>query len=206
MTGPRLLQNFRGLAALVAAPTVPDGLALGLARLGLHLTHLPDPTRPADVDAERHVILLDADQPQAPQAIASLQAGESRAPMVGMIGLETPGRLRMLFEAGATGLLRKPVQAGALYSTLYLAVNAHRQRAESERRLADHDRRRRGRRFVISAVLRMTQREAIDEDAAYEVLRRAAMRSRLGIEAFCEAWLQTETESLSPTPRKRDHG
>lgn len=193
MTQLRLIQNFQGLRAIVVAPVMPEPLQAGLARLGLLVEQVPEHDAArfrTDLFAERDVVIIDGDA-GAPAALVAV-LGEQRlpVPVIGMVGMEAPSRLRMLMDAGATAFLRKPVHGGSVYSSLFLGINAFRRRQHAEERLADHEKRRRGRRHVIKAILHMMQREAIDDDAAYEMLRRAAMRARVGIEDFCEAWLQ----------------
>jgi AmiR/NasT family two-component response regulator len=113
-------------------------------------------------------------------------------PVIGLLGVEAPGRLRALMALGATAFLRKPVYGPAVYSAVFLAVNAHRERRHLRAQIAAHDRRRSGRRFVIKTVLALMQRDGCDDEQAYEVLRRAAMRERVSIESYCETWLESE--------------
>ena len=95
------------------------------------------------------------------------------------------------------------------YSALFLGINEFRRREQAEALLAEQERRRRGRRHVISAVLRLVQRDGLGEDDACETLRRGAMRVRLGIEDYCEMWMQRAGDACGPsaaiTREKRDH-
>lgn len=212
MTPMRLIQNFRGLRATVISPAMPEALQAGLGRLGLLVAHWPDAggSFEPDLRAERDVLIIDGDPGISPGLMAQLTTRKQAVPVIGMVGTEAPSRLRMLMEAGATAFLRKPVHGGDLYSSLFLGINAHRRRHGAEERLAEHERRRRGRRAVVKAILQMMNREALDDDAAYEVLRRAAMRARVGVEDFCEAWLRETNGTAGPaapqtTGQERDH-
>lgn len=193
MSTLRLVQNFHGMRALVAtAVPEPSGstLTMVLERLGLEVVALHSPAAmPAGLQPERDVMVVDGDLD-----LALLQWGDGHAPVpvIGLVGIEAPGRLRALTQLGATAFLRKPVHGSAVYSALYLGVNAHRQRRQAEDRIAEHERRWRGRRYVIKAILHLMRSQNLDDDAAYEVLRRVAMQSRLGIEDYCEAWLRRE--------------
>ena len=193
MTQLRLIQNFRGMRAIVVTPVVPEPLWSGLSRLGLLVEHLPvhDVARfGTDLSAERDIVIIDDDPGVPAPLVAILSEQQLPVTVIGMVGTEAPSRLRMLMGAGATAFLRKPVHGGSLYSSLFLGINAFRRRQQAEDRLADHEKRRRGRRYVTKAILHMMHKRAIDDDAAYEALRRAAMQARVGIEDFCEAWLQ----------------
>ena len=213
MTQLRLIQNFHGMRAIVVTPVMPEPLWSGLSRLGLLVEHMPvhDVARfETDLSAERDVMIID-DDPGVPAAlVAVLSEQQLPVTVIGMVGTEAPSRLRMLMGAGATAFLRKPVHGGSLYSSLFLGINAFRRRQQAEDRLADHEKRRRGRRYVIKAILHMMQERAIDDDAAYEALRRAAMHARTGIEDFCEAWLQQVEPGVSaaaagPVLEERSH-
>lgn len=214
MTPMRLIQNFQGLRALVIGPVMLEPLQVGLARLGLLVEPVTEQhlaSAATDLLPERDVVFIDGD-PGMPSAIlAVLTEQKLPVPVIGMVGIEAPSRLRMLMDAGATAFLRKPVHGGAIYSSLFLGVNAFRRRQQAEDRLADNERRRRGRRHVIKAILHVMGRDAIDDDAAYEKLRRAAMHARCGIEEFCEALLQEANPAGCMATREmkrleRDHG
>jgi len=213
MTRMRLIQNFQGMRAVVISPLMPDALQATLTKLGLSVDHVSEhslASARATLLPERDVMIIDGDPGLPVPFIAAMTENRLPVPVIGMVGIEAPSRLRMLMEAGATAFLRKPVHGGAVYSSLYLGINAFRRRQQDEDSLAENDRRRRGRRHVVKAILRMMQRETMDDDAAYEALRRAAMRSRLGIEDFCEAWLQDNKVADSQagsgsTAQERDH-
>ena len=106
---------------------------------------------------------------------------------------EAPSRLKLLAEAGATAILRKPIQAATVYSALFLGVNNHRRLKSAETRLAIGDRKRRGRRFLIKAVVTLVQARGLSDDDAYAELRRESMRRRLDLEEFCESLFQPDS-------------
>lgn len=192
MTQMRLIQNFQGLRAVVISPAIPDALQIGLTRLGLAVEHVPEHNLAAaegPLLPERDIVIIDGDPGVPSTLIALLIEQKLPVPIIGLVGTEAPSRLRMLMEAGATAFLRKPVYGGAVYSSLFLGVNVFRRRQQDENRLAENERRRRGRRHVIKAILQMMRQETVDDDTAYEMLRCAAMRTRLNIEDFCETWL-----------------
>lgn len=183
--GPRLVQNFRGSrAVIVSAPADAAGvLAATLSRLGLAVERAAHPDDLPALSPEHDVVLVDGDLALAPNAgLAALPT-----PVVGLVGVGAPGRLRLLLQLGATAFLHKPVHAASVYSALFLAVNEHRRRRHLASLVQEHERRRRGRRHVTKAVLRLMGEHGLDDDAAYEALRRASMKARRGVEEFCEA-------------------
>ncbi len=187
MTSRKLIQNFRpGRAYLLADAAFPrETLERALGKLGMSLlaTGAADLDR---IDGEQDVIFLDGDQPFAPPPLISPGASVAVAPVIGLVGVEAPSRLRMLAEAGATSFLRKPVAAAAVYSALFFGVNLHRRQRATEERLAAQERRRHQRRFVTKAVIALVQRHGLSDDDAYAALRRDSMRLRLNVEDYCE--------------------
>ena len=211
MSRLRLIQNFSGLRAVLFgaafADKLPDPLQHGLARLGVEVEAVPDEPGAFSTlrfSHERDFIIVDGD-PGASSVLPLLIELKPAVAVIGLIGMETPSRLRLLLEAGATAMLRKPVQAGALYSSLFLGINGFRRRQHAEGCILEHERRRRGRRGLVKAILYVMQRDGLDDDAAFETLRRGAMRSRLGIEDYCESLMQTLQNRRSPE-QERDHG
>jgi AmiR/NasT family two-component response regulator len=207
MNAPASIQNFSGLRALVVTPqTDPaEPLAVALRRLGLTVVFCdPEDGWPGGLDAERDLLIVEGDLhlkgiPKAEEA------ARSDVPVIGLLGVEAPGRLRALMALGATAFLRKPVYGPAVYSAIFLAVNAHRERRHLRAQLAAQAQRRAGRRFVIKAVLAMMQCEGCDDEQAYEFLRRAAMRARVSIESYCEAWLESGKEEPEAAPPVSRH-
>ncbi|WP_019199743.1 ANTAR domain-containing response regulator [Afipia birgiae] len=190
MIGQPLVQNFRGNRALLwgGPDAATETLEKTLARVGVSLARFEDVDL-TTLDPNRDVLLIDGDFPFNP---ASVLVGETALPIVpaiGIVGIEAPSRLRLLTEAGVTSFLRKPIHAGAVYSALFLCVNNYRRMRGMELRLAEHDRRRNGRRFVIKAVVTLVQSHGLNDDEAFAWLRRESMRRRQGIEESCEALL-----------------
>ncbi|RYB06638.1 ANTAR domain-containing protein [Lichenibacterium ramalinae] len=190
MTERRLIQNFRGMRAILwAGPDfAPDTLDRTLARLGVETARMEEVDL-AGLDRDRDVLFIDGDQPLAPEVVLAPGSALPLVPGIGIVGIEAPSRLKLLTEAGVTALLRKPVHAATVYSALFLGVNNFRRLRAMETRLAEGERRRNGRRFVIKAVVALVRGQGLDDDEAYARLRRESMRRRLELEEFCEALL-----------------
>jgi len=184
----RLVQNFRGRRGVFwgTPGAATETLQPALARLGMTLVRLPD-LEPASLCPERDVLLVDGDSMLDRALVARPVGTLPTAPAIGLVGVEAPSRLKALSDIGVTAFLRKPVHGSAVYSSLFLAVNSYRRLRALEDQVAEHDRRRRGRRFVVKAVLELVQTRGMSDDEAYAVLRRESMRQRLGIEDYAEA-------------------
>jgi len=198
MTAPRLLQNFKGCRALIV--TANQGavapLASMLAKLGVvsEFPELSGGKAAIDVSAlqaERDILFVDGDLDPVLGPDAAETISHPCVPVIGLVGMEAPSRLKSLIHLGATAFLRKPVQGAAVYTALFLGVNQFQLRAAEQARLEDMERRRHGRRFVIKALIRLMNQGGLSDDAAYDVLRRESMRSRQSLENYCEEYLRS---------------
>ncbi|ORE95167.1 ANTAR domain-containing protein [Aurantimonas sp. 22II-16-19i] len=213
MAVPRYIQNFSRRRAILVSDDPRVGAALSpiLSRLGLTICQKataegPIELSPADLDPGLDVILVDGDLPRMP-VVPRSGSGDAGpfVPVVGLVGVEAPSRLKTLLQLGATAFLAKPIHAGSVYSALYLAVNEHARKAELSSALDDHEQRRRQRRFVIKAVLKVMQERSCDDDAAFVHLRNQSMHARVSIEQYCQYVVQrsaTRNES-DPEPDMR---
>lgn len=162
-----------------AATTLADTLA----RLGMTFCEIAS-LDPLAMDPGRDILFVDGDllqggaMPRDPLLVCLC------VPSIGLVGVEAPSRLKALSDFGVTALLRKPVHAGTVYSALFLAVNAHNRLRALEQRLAGHEARRQGPRFVIKAVVVRMQATGQSDDEVYAQLRREAMRLRLSVEDY----------------------
>ena len=188
MTTQRLIQNFRQGRGLLWAGSHFDAETLErtLLRLGVTL-HRVEQIDSARLDPDRDIVFIDADQAINTAALIGPGATLPDAPVIGIVGVEAPSRLKLLAEAGATAILRKPIQSSMIYSALFLGVNNYRRLRAAETRVAIGERKRRGRRFLIKAVVALVQTHGLSDDQAYADLRRESMRRRIDIEEYCEA-------------------
>jgi AmiR/NasT family two-component response regulator len=202
---PRLLQNFRGLRALILATggTGIDGLDTALERLGMVVAHVDLQAAP---DLLQNCDVLFADVDLGPDLAAALcPLGQVPAtPVIGLIGIEAPSRLKTLMELGATAMIRKPVHVASVYPALFLGINQFRARRDLQARLEEHERRRQGRRFLIKAIVQLMRTHGLSDDEAYDLLRRESMRARQTLEQYCEALLASQLPqpqaSVAETP------
>jgi AmiR/NasT family two-component response regulator len=193
MTEPRLLQNFSGSRAIVVTDRACslDVLTTSLDRLGVK-------TNPADIvesvaaidlatlQPDRDVIFIDGDIGDVAVLPRSAIGQLPPAPVIGLIGVSAPSRLKALMRAGATSFLRKPVHGTAVYPALFVGVNEYRRHRHLEALLEDQGRRRQGRRNVVKAIIRTMSEYGVDDDEAYNLLRRRSMKMRQTMEDMCD--------------------
>ena len=182
----RLIQNFRGVNALVIHEEDRNRTILTetLTRLGLKI-HASDPS---DVVAirnglgEAEIVVFDTDMVEG-MALAS--AGERiTVPVIAIVGLEAPGRLQRAFELEPSAILYKPLRSTGIYSALFFATNEHRRRHEVTQKMQLLEGRHRSRRFVTRAIVDLMRDRGIDDEEAFQLLRKESMRRRLTIEEY----------------------
>lgn len=203
MKSPRLAQNFRGRRAVIYTSSGGslDVLELTLRRLGL----TPDPRPhqppnvlelPQDLHPESDIVLLDGDL-NLP-ATWPESYGEAHllppCPTIGLVGTEAPSRLKAMMQLGAMAFAAKPVHSGSVYSALYLAVNEFNRADMLLASVRDLTERRRKRIHVIRAIAAIMRGRGLNEDAAYDVLRKESMRARVSIEDHCWTLMQTMSD------------
>ena len=193
MTEPRLLQNFSGGRAIVVTDRASsvDVLTTALTRLGVNTDPADIVESIAEIDLatlqpERDIIFIDGDIGDVAVLPLSSIGRLPPAPIIGLLGVTAPSRLKALMRAGATSFLRKPIHSAAVYPALFVGVNEYRRHRHLEALLEDQERRRRGRRDVVKAIIRTMSEHGIDDDEAYDLLRRRCMKTRQTMEDFCK--------------------
>ena len=188
MTAARLVQNFRGVRALLALVDAgaADAVAGTLKKLGAVVSITTPEQLSPDLLAGYDVLLLDLDQ-GIPEGCTWARLGQTPPlPVVGIVGVEAPSQLKALLQLGVTAHLRKPVQSASVYAALYIGLNEWNRRRHTDDRLAAAEGRKRSRRFVIKAVLLVMNQRGVNDDEAFQILRRESMKQQLSVEAFSE--------------------
>lgn len=205
---PRLLQNFKGGRALIVTARSGSETALEstLAKLGVTSEYPPIIDGKAHIDpgslqADRDILFIDGDLEGAVTLEVDPGSRLPPVPVIGMVGVEAPSRLKALVNLGATSFLRKPVHGGAVYASLFMGINQFLLRSEMNGRLQDLESRRRGRRSVVRSIILLMQQDGLDEDNAYSQLRRDSMRARLSLEQYCEDFLSRRARPPDTTVR-----
>lgn len=185
MSPSRAIQNFRGFRGVWWGPrgAAAETLTGALRRLGLTLAYLEEIGADA-VTSDRDILFVDGDGIFDPALFGRPGLVLPPVPVIGVVGVEAPSRLKALADTGATALLRKPIHPATVYSSLFLAVNNHARFARLEAQLQEHNRRRSGRRYIIRAVVGLMHQGGMSDEQAYAHLRRESMRRRVGVEDY----------------------
>jgi AmiR/NasT family two-component response regulator len=148
-----------------------------LGRLGMSVSEA-DPEQLTAPETPVDVIVLDADS----IPIKSDPALKSDAPVIALIGTETPSRLKWLLDLQPASFLVKPLRSAGLYSALVVAFDCAQRRSEEAAHIERLETRIRSRRVVVAAVLQLMRGHGLSEEDAFALLRQTAMRHRTTIE------------------------
>jgi AmiR/NasT family two-component response regulator len=150
-----------------------------LGRLGMSVTeHDPD-----DLAAPVDVIVLDADSiPIEGDAASSWKVD---TPIIALIGIETPSRLKWLLDLQPASFLVKPLRSAGLYTALVVAFDTAQRRLDDAAHIERLEDRIRSRRVVFAAVLQIMRHHALSEQDAFALIRQTSMRHRTTIEQLC---------------------
>jgi AmiR/NasT family two-component response regulator len=149
-----------------------------LNRLGMTISE-HDPAEPPPGEAV-DVIVMDADSiPIKSDLAAAWKAG---APIIALIGTETPSRLKWLLELQPASFLIKPLRSAGLYTALVVAFDAAQRKMDDAAYVERLEDRIRSRRVIFAAVLQIMRSHGLSETDAFTLVRQTAMRHRTTIE------------------------
>ena len=126
------------------------------------------------------MIVLDADS--IPIKSDPAAAWKINAPIIALIGTETPSRLKWLLDLQPASFLIKPLRSAGLYTALVVAFDCAQRRIDEAAHIEKLEDRIRSRRVVFAAVLQVMRSHALSETDAFALIRQTAMRHRTTIE------------------------
>jgi AmiR/NasT family two-component response regulator len=176
---------FRGRRALLVMRDERDIAIVRrqLDRLGMSVV-AADPSQlscaPQSPQEAVDVVVLDADLiPIKSDDAAALNID---APVIALIGTETPSRLKWLLDLQPASFLVKPLRSAGLYTALVVAFDCAQRRIDEAAHIEKLEERIRSRRIVVAAVLQLIRAHALSEEDAFTLIRQTAMRHRTTIE------------------------
>lgn len=200
--------NFRGLRAVVLhrQDHNRDALESQLRRIGLLVTCLT-PLGGGSLPAA-DVVFFDADLGY--QGLFPWDRNEAPMPLVAVLASEAPGRLEWALDQGATSYLLKPIGSNGAFNALVVAFRLFAEQREMRSALTDLSERVRARPIVVRATIAIMQGLGVTDDRALTLLRQAAMRERITVEALCAriaaggplASLFEAANQVRPVPRR----
>ncbi len=150
-----------------------------LNRLGMTIAEC-DPAEAPLPHETFDVIVVDADS--IPIKSDPAAAWKTNAPIIALIGTETPSRLKWLLDLKPASFLVKPLRSAGLYTALVVAFDCAQRRLDEAAHIEKLEDRIRSRRVVFAAVLQMMRGRGLSEKDAFALIRATAMRYRTTIE------------------------
>jgi AmiR/NasT family two-component response regulator len=149
-----------------------------LHRLGMAVAEHDPAEGPADESVD--VVVMDVDTIPIKSDLAT--AWKAGAPIIALIGTETPSRLKWLLDLKPASFLVKPLRSAGLYTALVVAFDSAQRRVDEAAHIERLEDRIRSRRVVFAAVLQIMRGHAMSETEAFALIRQTAMRHRTTIE------------------------
>ncbi len=150
-----------------------------LNRLGMTICeHDPAGARRADDNID--VVVMDADAIPIKSDLATVW--KVGAPIIALIGTETPSRLKWLLDLQPASFLIKPLRSAGLYTALVVAFDTAQRKIDDAAYIEKLEDRIRSRRVVFAAVLQTMRGHGLSETDAFTLIRQTAMRHRTTIE------------------------
>src|SRR3981081_658185 len=149
-----------------------------LNRLGMTISEHDPAEAPPDEPVD--VIVMDADTIPIKSDLATLW--KVGAPIIALIGTETPSRLKWLLDLQPASFLIKPLRSAGLYTALVVAFDSAQRKIDEAAYIERLEDRIRSRRVVFAAVLQVMRGHGLAEADAFTLIRQTAMRHRTTIE------------------------
>jgi AmiR/NasT family two-component response regulator len=149
-----------------------------LHRLGMAVSEHDPAQAPADESVD--VVVMDVDTIPIKSDLAT--AWKAGAPIIALIGTETPSRLKWLLDLKPASFLVKPLRSAGLYTALVIAFDSAQRRVDEAAHIERLEDRIRSRRVVFAAVLQIMRGHGMSETEAFALIRQTAMRHRTTIE------------------------
>src|SRR5713226_3885165 len=146
--------SVRGRRALIVMRDEREVLIVRrqLNRLGMMIAEC-DPAEAPPAHETVDVIVVDADSIPIKSDPAAIW--KTNAPIIALIGTETPSRLKWLLDLKPASFLVKPLRSAGLYTALVVAFDCAQRRIEEAAHLEKLEDRIRSRRIVFAAVLQL---------------------------------------------------
>jgi len=105
-------------------------------------------------------------------------------PLVAVLASEAPGRIEWALDQGATACLLKPIGSTGAFNAIAVASRLFAERGQMRGEISELSERVRARPIVVRAASLVMSGFGVDENGALALLRQAAMRERLTVEAL----------------------
>jgi AmiR/NasT family two-component response regulator len=186
--GIEILRDLRDLRIEVFHPPDADGVGLvqHLRRIGCVTTTTWPLPKKLPPESDLIVLAIEHDH-RIPLRELFKQPREELPTVVGIVGYENPSILQLILEVGAQAVVERPIRPFGLLTQLAIARSLWLGQQEAAQRTRKLERKLAGVRNVLRARLILMGNHDLNEEEAYQSLRRQAMSRRLGMEEMAAA-------------------
>ncbi len=159
-----------------------------LAALQKSLQRLGIASQPLHADAPQALeqvlaLVVELDHFASPRIVE--QANAAGLPIIALTQHETLSQIQRALELGATAMLNKPITQGSVYTTLMMAIGLRQRLAAEQQRSRSLAEKVASRRLVAQALARLMVERELDENRAYEHIRKLSMELNRSLEDIC---------------------
>jgi two-component system, response regulator / RNA-binding antiterminator len=197
----QILRDLRGLRVQVIHPPDAEGVGLveHLRRIGCAVeAQWPIPEEFA-VSAD--VVLLSIDHDSRDEIVKLLRNQGERPPtLIAVVSYENPSTLQLVLESGALAVVERPIRPFGLLTNLTIARSLWIERHEAARRVRKLERKLSGLQKIQKAKSILMEKQGLNEEEAYQTIRRQAMGKRVPMEEMAVAIINAN-ELLHSRPK-----
>lgn len=184
----QILRDLRGLRVHVIHPPDPERVLLveHLRRIGCMVeAQWPVPESWAEnVD----VVILAIEHDMRTEIQRLLRSDGAKKPtLMAVISYEDPTTLQLVLEAGTVAVIERPIRLFGLLTNLTIARSLWLEKREANKRIAKLERKLAGIQRIQKAKAILMNGQGLNEEQAYESIRKQAMSKRLSMDDMAAA-------------------
>ncbi len=184
----QILRDLRGLRVQVVHPA--DGERLQLVEHLRRIGCMTDALWPVpDTWSEGYdVVLLAIEHDVRDEIQRLLKSSDKVKPtLIAIVGYEDPSTLQLVIEAGAVGVIERPIRPFGLLTQLTIARSLWLEKRETHKRLRKLERKLAGIQRIQKAKAILMEGQNLTETEAYESIRKQAMAKRIAMDDMAVA-------------------
>lgn len=184
----QILRDLRGLRVHVIHPPDPERVLLveHLRRIGC----MVDPQWPVPESWAENVdvVILAIEHDMRAEIQRLLKSDGAKKPtLMAVISYEDPTTLQLVLEAGTVAVIERPIRLFGLLTNLTIARSLWLEKREANKRIMKLERKLAGIQRIQKAKAILMNGQGLNEDQAYESIRKQAMSKRLSMDDMAAA-------------------
>ena len=184
----QVLRDLRGLRVQVIHPADSEGVNLAehLRRIGCTVeAQWPIPEA---FSSTADIVLLSIDHDNRNEITKLLRNQEHLQPtLIAVVSYENPSTLQLVLESGALAVIERPIRPFGLLTNLAIARSLCMERHDMARRMRKLERKLAGIQKIQKAKSILMEKQGLNEENAYQMIRTQAMSKRIAMEEMATA-------------------